>query len=239
MTITDALISHWHPDHLGGVADLLSLCPKARIHKHDASEGQLHIADAQRFAADGATLRAFHCPGHTKDHMAFVLEEENAMFTGDNVLGHGTAVFEDLQMYMTSLKQMRDQFSSRAYPGHGSVIEDGRKRISEYIEHRHQRAREVLSVLAECAKTARATDGVGKGEEDAQADSLVTGAMSPLEIVKVVYQDVPENLHTPAAGGVVQILQLLAAEGQVVRSADLHRWRIAADSSHGSSESGS
>lgn len=50
--------------------------------------------------------------------MAFVLEEENAMFTGDNVLGHGTAVFEDLAMYLDSLSRMREQFDGRAYPGH-------------------------------------------------------------------------------------------------------------------------
>ncbi|KAL8987616.1 MAG: hypothetical protein Q9177_003195 [Variospora cf. flavescens] len=230
MTISDALITHWHPDHTGGIADLRSLCPQVRIYKHNATEGQSHIDDAQRFGTDGATLRAFHCPGHTTDHMAFVLEEEDAMFTGDNVLGHGTAVFEDLRTYMTSLKRMQTQFSSRAYPGHGSVIEDGPMRISEYIEHRHQREHEVLSVLEQSSKTAQAVDRAGK-RDDAQADSLAAGEMSPMEIVKVVYQDVPENLHAPAAGGVVQVLQMLAEEGKVVQSADHHRWRIVEEDS--------
>ena len=50
--------------------------------------------------------------------MAFVLEEESAMFTGDNVLGHGTAVFEELAVYLDSLSRMREQFRGRAYPGH-------------------------------------------------------------------------------------------------------------------------
>ncbi|KAL8970473.1 MAG: hypothetical protein Q9197_003784 [Variospora fuerteventurae] len=231
-TISDALITHWHPDHIGGIADLRSLCPQVRIYKHNATEGQLHIDDAQRFGTDGATLRAFHCPGHTSDHMAFVLEEEDAMFTGDNVLGHGTAVFEDLRTYMTSLKRMQNQFSSRAYPGHGSIIEDGPLRISEYIEHRHQREHEVLSVLEQSSKTAQAVDRAGK-RDDAQADSLVMGEMSPMEIVKVVYQDVPENLHAPAAGGVVQVLQMLAEEGKVVQSVDHHRWRMVEDSGDG------
>ena len=40
------------------------------------------------------------------------------MFTGDNVLGHGTAVFEDLTVYLDSLSRMREQFRGRAYPGH-------------------------------------------------------------------------------------------------------------------------
>ena len=98
--------------------DLLSLCPKAIIYKHDPTIGQRPISDGQLFETQGARLRAFYCPGHTSDHMAFVLEEENAMFTGDNVLGNGTAVFEDLAVYLDSLSRMREQFHGRAYPAH-------------------------------------------------------------------------------------------------------------------------
>ena len=125
------------------------------------------------------------------------------MFTGDNVLGHGTAVFEDLATYLSSLHSMKSQFAGRAYPGHGPVIEDGRARIEEYMKHRAQREDEVLGVL--------------RGEEEAK---------TAREVVKVVYRDVPENLHEPAERGVVQVLRKLEGEGKVAREGD-ERWRVA------------
>ncbi|KAL8774986.1 MAG: hypothetical protein Q9209_000465 [Squamulea sp. 1 TL-2023] len=222
-TISDALITHWHPDHVGGVSDLLKLCPGARIHKHIPTKGQLPIEDGQRFTTEGAVLRAFHCPGHTTDHMALVLQEEDAMLTGDNVLGHGTAVFEDLATYMTSLRRMCEQFSGRAYPGHGPVIEDGRQRIVEYIEHRQQREQEVLHVLW----AARKKTQTEKDHDSSQEEGPNRGARTPMEVVKIIYKDVPESLHEPAARGVVQILQKLAKEGKVTQSVDGQQWQVA------------
>jgi ribonuclease/clavin/mitogillin len=191
------------------VTDLLSLFPSAQIFKNtpslkgDASTWK-DIHDGQVFKTEGAMLTAVHCPGHTTDHMAFVLEEEDAMFTGDNVLGHGTAVFEDLATYLQSLEHMGTKFSGRAYPGHGDVIEDGKAKIKEYISHRKQREGQVLEVL-----------GQAKGEQGS----------SSMEIVKVVYVDYPENLHVPAEMGVVQVLKKLEMDGRVEEVDG--RWRMA------------
>ena len=135
--------------------------------------------------------------------MAFILEEEDAMFTGDNVLGHGTAVFEDLSTYLASLGRMKLQFHGRAYPGHGAVIDDGPAKIQEYIDHRNEREQEVLQTLKEGGK-----------------------AMTPMEIVRVVYKDYPESLYEAAAKGVLQILEKLEGEGKVKREAG-ERWKIA------------
>lgn len=205
-TVEAALLTHWHPDHVQGVPQLLELVPDAAVYKHAPGSGQSNIADGQVFAVDGATLTAVHTPGHTTDHMVFVFREEDALFTGDNVLGHGTAVFEDLGVYLRSLAKMEKLVAGRAYPGHGPVLPEARAKIAEYIAHRHQREVQVIETL-----------GSGPGPSGA--------GWTPMELVKVIYRDVPEELHVPASHGVVQILKKLLAEDKVILE-DGDRWRL-------------
>eukprot|EP01050_Picozoa_sp_SAG11_P013864 SAG11_NODE_1652_length_4509_cov_3.121088_4_plen_110_part_00 len=93
------------------------------------------LMDGQVVQTEGASLRAIYTPGHANDHLAFVLEEEGSMFTADNVLGIGTAVFSDLGLYIDSLERMRSacveivkENPVRLYTGHGPMIDDGRNR---------------------------------------------------------------------------------------------------------------
>jgi ribonuclease/clavin/mitogillin len=146
--------------------------------------------------------------------MTLILEEEDAMFTGDNVLGHGTAVFEDLATYLKSLEKMRGMFSGRAYPGHGPVIEDGNERIAEYIKHRKLREEQILEVLRSPRSPGATSHENSLGEWDS------------MEIVKVIYMDVAENLHAAAHGGVMQVLWKLQQEDKVVMNPSTQRWRI-------------
>lgn len=194
IAIEKVLLTHWHHDHIQGVPDLLEHAPNTKVFKKDPHDDWLPIANGQKFETEGATLRAFFCPGHTTDHMAFVLEEEDAMFTADNVLGQGTAVFEDLATYMNSLDAMSKQFGGRAYPGHGPVIDNGPGKIKEYIGHRKQREQQVLDVLA--------------------ADESRLG-LSSMDVVKLIYKDYPESLWEPAERGILQILNKLKQEGKV------------------------
>lgn len=209
ITIDKVLLSHWHHDHIQGVPDLLEQSPNTKVYKKDPKGEWSDIADGQKFETEGATLRAFYCPGHTTDHMAFVLEEEDAMFTADNVLGQGTAVFEDLAAYMKSLDSMSKQFKGRAYPGHGPVIDNGPAKISEYIKHRKQREQQVLDVLAQ-------------DKED---------GWTSMDIVKVIYKDYPKNLWEPAEKGVLQILDKLKGDGKVIRDDEKGTWSLSGKSS--------
>ena len=131
------------------------------------------------------------------------------MFTGDNVLGHGTAVFEDLPTYIHSLTRMAEQFGGRAYPAHGAVIEDGRAKIQDYIRHRKEREDQIVQVLSRPS---------GNSSE-------ATGWLS-MDIVKTIYKDVPESLHLAAEGGVLQVLRKLDGENKVQLDQETGRWRL-------------
>lgn len=193
-SISSALLTHYHHDHIGGIPDLLALSPTTLLHKHTPSPDQLPIADGQEFKVPGATLRAIHTPGHTHDHISFLLLEENAIFTGDTVLGHGTTVFEDLAAYMESLARLQKLNAGRLYPAHGAVVEDGARKLAEYVRHRKLRENQVIRVLGQMK------DGV-----------------SSMEIVKTMYSDVGVELHKAAENGTRQVLEKLEGEGKVVR----------------------
>ncbi|KAK9421176.1 putative Metallo-beta-lactamase domain-containing protein [Seiridium unicorne] len=215
ISIKSALLTHWHHDHIDGVPDLLGHSPDTAIYKRDPHQGWLDIEDGQTFEVEGASLKAVHTPGHAIDHMVFVFKEENALFTGDNVLGQGTAVFEDLGTYLRSLEKMGKLVSGRGYPGHGPVLSDVNAKINEYISHRYEREKQVIQTL-----------GSAKAPSDLTNKSTgLNEAWTPTELVKVIYAAYPESLHGPAVGGIVQILQKLQKEDKVLLE-DGESWRL-------------
>lgn len=157
---------------------------------------------------DGSsTLSIIHTPGHTPDSIALYLHEEHILFTADSVLGHGTAVFEDLAAYLASLRkllEMRDKDEwafHNVYPAHGPVVEDGPALIKKYIDHRLEREGQILDLLEK-------TSAVPERDE--------AGSWSIEELVSVIYKEYPESLWLPAAHGVELHLRKLQSEQRVI-----------------------
>lgn len=206
LEISHILLTHWHGDHTGGVPDLVAYDHKlvSRVYKNQPDHGQKAITDGQIFQVEGATLRAVFTPGHAVDHMCFVLEEEKALFTGDNVLGHGYSVVQDLGTYMRSLTHMRAQRCDVGYPAHGAKILDLPAKMHDYIHHKEFRVQQVFSTLV---RSKSELENVGRGGR---------GGMTLQEIVRSIYGNVPQEVIEKAlAPFLTQVLWKLAEDCKV------------------------
>ena len=157
-------------------------------------EGIRDLADSERVAGDGVTLIPVHTPGHASDHLCYYMPEEQALFTGDLILGGSTTVIPDedgdLAQYLDSLRRVQALGARRIYPAHGPVIEDAPGKIQEYLDHRMLRERQILQALG-------------------------AGARTIPDMVKVIYADVPAALHGHAAMSVHSHLKKLRQEARV------------------------
>lgn len=89
LRVTDILVTHHHADHTDGVPEIVARTA-ARVHapaderlRFDARS----IGDGDRFEAAGMAVEALAVPGHTRSHLAFVVEGH--LFCGDTLFSLG------------------------------------------------------------------------------------------------------------------------------------------------------
>ena len=123
-------------------------------------------------------------PGHSADSLSFLLPAEQAVLTGDTVLGRGTTVVAhpdgQLGAYLDSLDRLHALADAheveRIWPGHGPVIDHALDALDYYIAHRHERLEQVRAALAELVAEPH-PEGIAVEE-------------LPRKVVEIVYTDV-------------------------------------------------
>lgn len=211
--VTHIFVTHGHSDH-SPAARPLAQQTGAKIYaspipvaahdidlKVEADEDlgfkpDLFANDGDRFSGPGWTIEAVATPGHTASHTAFALIEENALFSGDHIMGWSTTVISppdgDMDDYIRSVEAVRDRSFDTLWPTHGPPIRDVRPFIDAYLAHRLAREAQVLARLK--AGDARIPD-----------------------MVAVMYADVDKRLHPAACHSVLAHMIRLVKRG-VVRS---------------------
>jgi len=129
VTLVAILATHHHPDHVGGVADLLAArsvpvygprSESIRVVTHPLGEG-----DSVSLAELGVTFSVLEVPGHTRGHIAYYGAE--SLFCGDTLFACGCGrLFEGTpeQMYASLQKLAALPGETRVYCAHEYTLDN-------------------------------------------------------------------------------------------------------------------
>jgi glyoxylase-like metal-dependent hydrolase (beta-lactamase superfamily II) len=210
------VVTHTHRDHspLAAVlaartgACLIGLPPPADGRQDEAFRPDRLPGDGERLLLGNVALTAVHTPGHASNCVCYLLENERLLITGDHVLEGVTPVIlppdGDMSAYMYSLDKLEAYDFERIAPGHGRVMERGKKMLQLLRAHRLAREAKALR----CLERMNAADGA-----DVALDPLTAA----------VYDDVPVERHPWAKLTLEAHLIKLARDGRVTEYQG--RWR--------------
>jgi glyoxylase-like metal-dependent hydrolase (beta-lactamase superfamily II) len=205
------VVTHTHPDHSPLAARLAAQTGARLVGVAPPGDGRQDMTfkpdwtprDGERLQLGDLALTAIHTPGHASNCLCYLLERERLLFTGDHVLEGVSPVIlppdGDMSAYLDSLDKLAHCDFERIAPGHGGVLDGGKRMLAWLREHRLARERQVLQHLARAPATLD-------------------------ELTPAVYADVPADRHSWAKLTLEAHLIKLARDGRAVLCEG--RWRI-------------
>lgn len=162
---------------------------------HFMPDEVLRDGDTIAGGANTWTLDCLHTPGHLSNHLCFALREEQALFTGDHVMGWSTTVIPqphgNLGDYLHSLQKLLPRNDRTYWPTHGPPVDNPQNFTVALIHHRQHRTNQILKFIKTSPKTIP-------------------------ELVAEIYADKPKELHKPATQTTLAHLNYLLETDQIV-----------------------
>lgn len=206
------LATHTHPDHSPGAAlirektgAILMGMPAPEHGRQDHGfEPQRVLRDGELLEIAGCRLKVLHTPGHASNHLCYLLEDEQLLFTGDQIMQGSTVLINppdgDMGQYLASLARLKQEAVTWLAPGHGFLMDEPLVRIDRLVAHRLAREQKILAALTEA------------------------GPATLADLVPLAYADVAAARHAMAERSLLAHLQKLCSEGLV--SEQEGNWRL-------------
>jgi glyoxylase-like metal-dependent hydrolase (beta-lactamase superfamily II) len=209
-TVTHILVTHTHIDHVPATP-ALAKATGAKVYSHGphpipptgvTTEQQgdfgfapdIKLSDGDVVKGDGWNVEAVYTPGHISNHLCFAVKEDNALLSGDHVMGWSTAVISppdgNMADYFASLRKLLPRKETLYIPTHGAEIRNPVSFVNSYIEHRLGREEQILSRLKE-------------------------GRQTIPQMVARNYADTPLHLHAAAGRSMLAHLIQMVKDGRV------------------------
>lgn len=209
--IDSVVVTHTHLDHSPGTQALKEQTG-CRVYGRSAPDGpgQDHkFAPDQQpehgdlIETDAGLIKVLHTPGHASNHLCFLLEDQQLLFSGDHIMQGSTVVINppdgDMKAYLESLYELLAESIRFIAPAHGFVMGQPQAIIDYLITHR----------MAREHKIARALDKLSP--------------VSLKDLTSKAYGDVPTAIHGVAARSALAHLLKLEADGHALQEDGL--WR--------------
>jgi len=204
------IFTHRHQDHLGDM-NLISQIYQAPVWASEETlsalpdiPGTRKLSEGDIVSVDGPSGRSnwevLETPGHCPGQICLV--GEPGVVAADNCTMVGTILVPssdgDMGAYISGLERLRDLRPHTLFAGHGPLIPNPERTLSQYIEHRKARHSKVL-------------------------EAVRSGCSTLQEIASSAYSDTPEANPSLAEDQALSHLKELVRTGEVRRTGgDFH-----------------
>ena len=204
------IFTHRHQDHLGDM-NLISQIYQAPVWASEETlsalpeiPGARKLSEGDIVSVDGPSGRSdwevLETPGHCPGQICLV--GEPGVVAADNCTMVGTILVPssdgDMGAYISGLERLRDLRPHTLFAGHGPLIPNPERTLSQYIEHRKARHSKVL-------------------------EAVRSGCSTLQEIASSAYSDTPEANPSLAEDQALSHLKELVRTGEVRRTGgDFH-----------------